>query len=214
MHLLNYDLLILKPQTSKGANIMSNFDISLMENSDVKESAKVLSLAMLNNSLHVAVFQGNGENERLEIEAMFYGLFTKLPGIVFLAKEGEKIIGVMRMISCDGRKETDDSIEVLEEDKIDDRRSIWRKEWAIHEPVDQHWHLGPIGVLPSYRRMGIGSKLMRIFCKEVDACSAKAYLETDLDENVRFYKEFGFEVISTSNILHVENRYMLRGSQT
>jgi len=44
----------------------------------------------------------------------------------------------------------------------------------------------------------------------VDACSAKAYLETDLDENVRFYKKFGFEIISKSIIFHVENRYMAR----
>ena len=44
--------------------------------------------------------------------------------------------------------------------------------------------------------------------------SAKAYLETDLDDNVLFYKKFGFEVISTSTIFQVENRYMLRVSQT
>ncbi len=193
---------------------MNNFNISFMQNSDVKESAKVLSIAMLNNPLHVAVFQGNSENERLEIEKMFNELFIKLPGIIYLAKEDEKIIGVMRMKSCVGSKETDDSIEVKDENKIDYRKSIWHKEWTIYDPVEQHWHLGPIGVLPSYCGMGIGSKLMRIFCKEVDACSAKAYLETDLDENVRFYKKFGFEVISTSNILHIENRYMLRVSQT
>ena len=193
---------------------MNNLNISFMEISDVKEAAKVLSIAMLNNPLHVAVFQGNSENERLEIEKMFIELFTNLPGIVFLAKEGKSIVGVMRMKSCVGRKETQDSIKVKDNNTIDYRKSIWRKEWAIHDPVEQHWHLGPIGVLPSHHGMGVGTKLMRIFCNEVDACSAKAYLETDLDENVRFYKKFGFKVIATSNILQVENRYMLRVSQT
>jgi len=116
------------------------------------------------------------------------------------------------MKSCNGRKGTDDSISVKDQNSIDKRKSVWRKEWAIHEPKEQHWHLGPIGVLPTYQGMGIGSKLMRIFCREVDACSAMAYLETDLDENVRFYKKFGFEVIATSNSFHVENRYMVRVS--
>lgn len=80
-------------------------------------------------------------------------------------------------------------------------------------PVEQHWHLGPIGVLPSHRGMGVGTELMQCFCKEVDNCSAKAYLETDLDENVLFYEKFGFKVISISNLFKVENRYMLRNPQ-
>ena len=50
---------------------MSNFHISFMEHSDIQESARVLSIAMLNNPLHIAVFHGNGENERLEIEKMY-----------------------------------------------------------------------------------------------------------------------------------------------
>jgi ribosomal protein S18 acetylase RimI-like enzyme len=182
-----------------------------MENNDIEEAAKVLSIAMLHNPLHVAVFQGNGEHERREIEQMFIGLFTRLPGIVFLAKKGGKIIGVMRMKSCVGGKMPANSIK---DNNLLDRKYTWRKEWANHDPVRQHWHLGPLGVLPGYRRMGIGSELMRIFCKEVDACSAQAYLETDLEENVRFYRKFGFEGIATSTIFQVTNHYMLRGPKT
>ena len=192
---------------------MSNFHISFMEHSDIQESAKVLSLAMLNNPLHIAVFQGNGENERLEIEGMFFELFQNLPGIVFLAKEHDSIVGVMRMKSCVGRKTEDESKEQEDENDINCRKSIWHREWSINDPVEQHWHLGPIGVLPSHRGLGIGSRLMERFCKEVDNCSAKAYLETDLDENVLFYKRFGFKVVSKSNIFNVENRYMVRTPQ-
>ena len=189
---------------------MYDFQISFMENNDIQESAKVLSLAMLNVSLHLAVFQGNSENERLEIEKMFNELLIQLPGIVFLAKEHQKIVGVMRMKSCGGRKTENESKELKDENNINYRKSIWHREWSIKDPVEQHWHLGPIGVLPSHRRLGIGSRLMQRFCKEVDACSAKAYLETDSGENVRFYKKFGFKVISESTIFNVENRYMLR----
>ena len=192
---------------------MCNLRISFMEHSDIQESVKVLSLAMLNNPLHVAVFQGNGETERMIIERMFLELFHNRPGIVFVAKERDKIIGVMRMNSCVGKKVTAESKKLKDEQDTDNRQGDWLNEWAKRDPKEQHWHLGPIGVLPSHRRLGVGSQLMERFCTEVDNCSAKAYLETDLDENVRFYEKFGFEVISESDIFQVINRYMVRDSQ-
>jgi ribosomal protein S18 acetylase RimI-like enzyme len=192
---------------------MNNFHISFLENTDVQESAQVLSLAMLNNPMHIAVFGGNGENERVEIEKMFLELFYRRLGIVFLAKEGQKIVGVMRMNSCVGKTTKGESEEQRDEKDTNTRKSVWLREWAIRDPKEQHWHLGPIGVLPSHRRLGVGSTLMERFCDEVDKCSAHAYLETDLDENVRFYKKFGFEVISTSDIFQVKNRYMTRESK-
>ena len=189
---------------------MDNLHISLMELSDIQEATKVLSIAMLNNPLHVAMLKGNGEKERLEIEKMFLELFQSLPGIVFLAKENDTIIGVMRMKSCQGRKPVDGIKEPADENDISWRKSVWQREWAIRDPKEQHWHLGPIGVLPSHQGVGVGSRLMEIFCREVDKCSAKAYLETDLDENVRFYEKFGFKLVSENEIFDVKNRYMLR----
>ena len=192
---------------------MSNFRISLMEQNDIQKSAEALSIAMLNNPHHLGVFLGNGEKERLEIEIMFFGLLNNLPGVVFLAKENEKIIGVMRMKSCIGK--VIDDLDVFEDQNdIDWRKSVWFKEWAKHDPVEQHWHLGPIGVLPTHQGLGVGSTLMERFCKEVDACMAKAYLETDLDKNVCFYEKYGFKVFSESEIFGVKNRYMFRDSQT
>jgi len=193
---------------------MGNFQISFMEQSDIQESAKVLSFAMLNNPLHVAVFQGNGEKERMEIENMFSELLVELPGIVFLATEKQNIIGVMRMKSWKGGKATDGLKDSEDENDIGWRKSVWHTEWARHEPLSQHWHLGPIGVLPSHQGSGIGSILMERFCMEVDACLAKAYLETDLDKNVRFYEKFGFKVVSESEIFNVKSRYMSRASKS
>ena len=89
---------------------MDAIQISFMENSDIREAVKVLSIAMLDAKLHVAVLQGSSENESREIEKMFLGLFTQLPGIVFLAKEKQNIVGVMRMKSCEGYKPVDDPI--------------------------------------------------------------------------------------------------------
>jgi ribosomal protein S18 acetylase RimI-like enzyme len=193
---------------------MKDINISLMETNDVQESARVLSVAMVDNPLHAAIFQGKGEKERLEIEKMFNNLFIQLPGVVFLAREKNNIIGVMRMKSCSGSKAKDDPKNSEDKNSIDWRKSVWQAEWARHDPSEQHWHLGPIGVLPSHQGSGIGSSLMERFCREVDACSAKAYLETEGDKNKRFYKKFGFDIISKSTILNVVNLYMERVYQT
>ncbi len=191
---------------------MSQFRISFMEKGDIQESANVLSVAMLNNPIHIAVFQGKGETERMKIEKMFSNLLTELTEIVFLVKEKQNIIDVMRMKSCEGDKVVKAIEDPIDETDIEWRTSVWHTEWASHEPLDQHWQLGPIGVLPSHQGLGIGSRLMERFCTEVDACKAKAYLETDLDKNVSFYKKFGFKVDSESEIFNVKCRYMLRAS--
>jgi len=119
----------------------------------------------------------------------------------------------MRMKSCLGPKATHDSEAPRDAEEIQSRRAVWRREWSHRDPREQHWHLGPIGVLPPYQGLGIGSRLMERFCEEVDRCSAKAFLETDLDENVRFYEKFGFKVVFEKDIFEVPNRFMERDLQ-
>lgn len=98
--------------------VMDSCQISLMELSDIQEAVKVLSIAMLGNPLHIAVFKGDGEDQRLEIEKMFVDLFHNLPGIVFLAKERNTIVGVMSMKPCQGRKIEDGFKEQADENEI------------------------------------------------------------------------------------------------
>ncbi len=76
---------------------MEKFSITFLEKSNISESSRVLSEAMLNVPLHIAVFQGHGEKERKIIEKMFFELLSDLPGITFLARMNRKIVGVMRM---------------------------------------------------------------------------------------------------------------------
>lgn len=116
----------------------------------------------------------------------------------------------MRMKSCKGRKPAESTKIPEDEHDVDWRKSVWFTEWAHHDPASQHWHLGPIGVLPSHQGLGAGSMLMERFCKEVDACQTIAYLETDLDKNVSFYKKFRFKLVAESKVFEVKNRYMLR----
>ena len=190
---------------------MGDIHLSLMQRSEIQDAARVLSAAMLDNPLHIAILLGKGEAQRMEIETMFHSLLTELPGVVFLAKENQDIVGVMRMNSCQGR-DVQPPEQPGDLNDINWRRSVWRAEWARRDPKEQHWHLGPIGVLPQHQGKGIGSMLMERFCREVDACGAQAYLETDKDMNVRFYEKFGFKLMEEADIFGVMNRYMLRGA--
>jgi ribosomal protein S18 acetylase RimI-like enzyme len=189
---------------------MEKLKISFLEKSDISEASRVLSKAMLKVPLHIAVFQGQGEKERKIIEKMFFELLSDLPGITFLARINRQIVGVMRMKSCDGSKVSNEHVPTEDVNNLDWRKLYWHNEWARHDPLNQHWHLGPVGVLPSHQGKGIGTKLLNRFCQEVDACSAPAYLETDTDKNVRFYERFGFEVENETQIFDVKNRYMWR----
>ncbi len=189
---------------------MEKLKISFLEESDISEASRVLSKAMLKVPLHIAVFQGQGEKERKIIEKMFFELLSDLPSITFLARINRQIVGVMRMKSCDGSKVSNEHAPTEDVNNLDWRKLYWHNEWARHDPLNQHWHLGPVGVLPSHQGKGIGTKLLNRFCQEVDACSAPAYLETDTDKNVRFYERFGFEIENETQIFDVKNRYMWR----
>jgi len=189
---------------------MEKFSITFLEKSDISESSKVLSEAMLNVPLHIAIFQGHGEKERKMIENIFFELLRDFPGITFLARINRQIVGVIRMKSCNGSKVNNECAQTGDVANLEWRKSYWQNEWARHDPLEQHWHLGPVGVLPSHQGKGIGTKLLSRFCQEVDACLSPAYLETDTDKNVRFYERFGFEIVKETEIFDVKNRYMWR----
>lgn len=86
----------------------------------------------------------------------------------------------------------------------------WLGAWSKHDPDERHWHLGPVAVDAHLQGKGIGSNLMRVFCAKMDAAGETAYLETDKDINVRFYRQFGFEVVGEEDVLGIPNWFMIR----
>lgn len=83
---------------------MSELVISLLEKKDIPEAARVLSIAMLENPIHVAVFQGKDEEARRRIEQIYYTCLQDYPEIVFIGKIDTQIVGVFRMYSCLSRQ--------------------------------------------------------------------------------------------------------------
>jgi ribosomal protein S18 acetylase RimI-like enzyme len=90
------------------------------------------------------------------------------------------------------------------------RTISWLGAWSKRDPGERHWHLGPLAVDAHLQGRGVGSRLMQIFCAQMDAARDDAYLETDKPENVRFYERFGFGVIGEEEMLGVRNWFMFR----
>jgi ribosomal protein S18 acetylase RimI-like enzyme len=193
---------------------MDNVLIQLAENNEIQEAAHVLSFAMIDNPIHLAVHQGRGEKERVETEKAFLDILNEISAKIFLAKSGDKIIGVMRMRLCNGSEVSNNNEESEGADNFEFRKALWLNEWASRDPKYPHCHFGPLGVLPVFQKQGVGSKLMQRVCAEVDELKAIAYLETDRERNIGLYSKFGFEVVDESMILNVKNSYMRRTNKS
>ncbi len=81
---------------------------------------------------------------------------------------------------------------------------------ALHDPAEPHWHIGPIGVRPDMQGRGVGSALLARFLQDADGDGTPAFLETDVDQNVRLYERFGFRIVDRACILGIETIFMRR----
>ncbi len=86
----------------------------------------------------------------------------------------------------------------------------WSREWGKRDPAEPHWHLGPIAVELALQGLGIGTQMLAVCCGRMDADGGAGYLETDKEENVRFYASFGFEVVEEAPVLGMRNWFMRR----
>jgi ribosomal protein S18 acetylase RimI-like enzyme len=65
---------------------------------------------------------------------------------------------------------------------------------ALQEPKQNHYYLAILGVDPKAQGMGIGSALIKAGLVICDKEKKPAYLVTDTEAAVRFYKRHGFRV--------------------
>jgi GNAT superfamily N-acetyltransferase len=61
-------------------------------------------------------------------------------------------------------------------------------------PDEPHWYLELLGTDPPHQRKGIGAALMKPVLDRCDAEGLPAYLETQKERNVPYYRHHGFEV--------------------
>ena len=196
--------------------------IGALDESQVWEAVGVLERGMRDNPTHVAVYGDDPELRRSRLRRVF-GAGMEVLGLHrhMLAAWGPdgSVVGVCgAMPPGECRPGLGQQLRLAPHVLALGPRTLvrtarWLGTWKKHDPEGRHWHLGPVAVDAHLQGMGIGSKLMRVFCAQMDAAGEDAYLETDRSENVRFYERFGFEVISEAEVLDAPNWFMLRRPQ-
>lgn len=183
---------------------------------ELPEAAFLASRAMIDLPENKIVFSGR----RHRMEAVFRILFTNCPGRVLLAKKGDSIAGVMRVVEWpECRPPLMEGLRLLPFMASALKGSIFKSIkldtlWTRHDPKEHHWHIDPIAVKPEIQRQGVGGLLMDYYCRFVDSRNSAGYLETGMEENVRFYEKFGFSVIGESPFYDAVNWFMWRPKQS
>jgi len=165
----------------------------------------------------IALWGGKSEAQRVRIEKALYLMYLHNPHFkTLIARLEGKIVGVHSMLPWPHCQPTFmEAIKLarwmLPLTRWNSLRGIALQSASSHlDPHEPHWHLGPIGVLPDQRGLGIGKRLVVMALDSFDREGIPAYLETDQPGVVHQEEQLGFRVIGESKILGVHNWLMWR----
>lgn len=82
---------------------------------------------------------------------------------------------------------------------------LWRGQAVLsaierHHPSAPHWYLAVLGTDPADQGRGLGSALIRHVLDAPENLGEAAYLETETEANVPFYRRHGFEVVEEIDV--------------
>ena len=199
---------------------MTGTEVRPLAKGEHRAAAGVTSRALADSPTAVAIY---GEDPLLGLAGLYGELtpfFAVLPAPQMAAFAGSCVIAAAGLAppgGCIGAFSTQGTFELAEtptpEVSPPTRAHSFWAHWALADPAEEHWHLGPVGVEPGFQGRGIGGALMRAVCSWLDEGGRLAWLETDKPRNVRFYSALGFEVAATTAILGVDTWYMRREAQ-
>jgi ribosomal protein S18 acetylase RimI-like enzyme len=203
------------------ARNLEGLEIGALDASQIEEALDVVARGMRDNPMHIAAFGDDPEIRQRKFHTLMSAAFSiKDFSQTLVARDADgKIMGVCGvMLPGDCRPTIAEELRLLPRllsngPRATGRMARWMGAWAKHDPEERHWHLGPVAVDAHLQGMGIGSKLMMVFCARMDAAGEDAYLETDKPENVRFYERFGFEVVGEQEVIGATSWFMLRQAQ-
>ena len=200
---------------------LDRMEIGAFDASEIEEVLDVLARGMRDNPLHVAAFGEDSERRRRRFRGLMAAAFSirNFSHTLVARREDGVIVGVCGMMppgNClpDFRQRLRLVPTLLSIGPRPVGRTMrWLGVWERHEPEERHWHLGPLAVDAHLQGVGVGSRMMQVFCAQMDAAREDAYLETDKPENARFYERFGFKVVGEQEVLGVTSYFMLRRSE-
>jgi ribosomal protein S18 acetylase RimI-like enzyme len=202
-----------------GWNDLSAASITPLADSQLQQTVNVLARAFCSNPLNRAVVRS--EDPERCFRSNRHNMQTLLPiarlyGQVLVATLDGEVTGGL-VASPPGRFP-------LPPPPLMDRLGfLMRQGWSIarrwevvfealdaFHPVEPHWYLGVLGVGGFAQRRGVGAALLSHWLAGVDRDDMPAYLETDSEENVRFYERRGFSLAGETSILGVRAWRMKR----
>lgn len=193
-----------------------NIKLKILSAKDFEIAAELLSIAMLDNPLHVAVFGLDRKKRKHNLYKFFYLLlpFIYSKGFLYGAIREEKLIGLLAVMtpgSCNFSLKIKLYL-ICKTFKLFGffmglKICCWLFKWHINDFKHNHWHLGPLAVDPNQRQQGIASTLLNKFLTQLNGLPI--WLETDKSVNVDFYIKRGFVVHKEISILKVKNYFLL-----
>lgn len=194
---------------------MNEIQIMAMKPDEVETAALLCAGAFLPTPFSRAIMGGGGEKEKKNLIRGMRSLISSKFGTVLVAKDGERVVGVMRMIEwpdCQQPIFTKGGYIMgrIFAGKAVARVKESRRVWGEHDPKTPHLHIDPICVLPEMQGKGVGSTLMKYYCVHLDKLGMPGYLETDQPINVKFYKKHGFVVKEEGMNIGMPNWYLWR----
>jgi ribosomal protein S18 acetylase RimI-like enzyme len=186
---------------------------------ELPEAAKLVARAMCDNPIDVRVFALADPVRRKRALTRFFTAALRgqlRRGSIIAAFDEATIVGAYAMSPPgDCQPSIREKVRILPTVIVGNRPGTlvrvlsWVGEWSKRDPVESHWHLGPVAVAPEFQGQGVGTAMITDFCSRLDA-RALAYLETDKAENVRLYQRFGFKLVAEAEVLGVRNWFMSR----
>ena len=196
---------------------MSAITIGPMTRADLDAACEVIGLAVADNPRTLANVRGDHQRARVMMQRV--GRFAKLGrpfGSALVAKDEGRLVGVLNTVpwprcqlNTRERLKTAPRMIGIMGSALPSMLKMTNAR-AKHDPDRPHWHVGPVGVHPDRQGKGIGKALLAYFAEIIDKQPADAFLETDVDRNVKLYEQFGFRVIAEAEIIGINTRFMWR----
>ncbi len=195
--------------------------IRTLARDELDAAADLLAEGMRDNPLHVKAFGADPQRRRQRLRRFLGELVAhvdaggELLG-AFMHGELVSVLGVLKPGRCRPAPTAvlrmAGAVIIANPPLVVWRILRWLAAWARNDPAEPHAHIGPVAVLPAWRRQGVGRALMTQCCRDLDVLGAVGWLETDLAINVAFYKTLGFAVVRQESVLGVPNTFMRRES--
>lgn len=191
--------------------------IQALQHKELSVAVELCARAMSDNPIHIRVFGTVPEKRVQRLVRFFTGMlaYVHRKGQLYGAYEKQKLVGVIGLFPPNQCKPSVlDFLRLVPSFMLSTywfrlgRLARWLIIWAIKDPAQPHWHLGPLAVDPAWQRQGIGSQLLEFACEKGQG--DYLYLETDKIENVRFYEKYGFLTLSTPMVLGTPSWLMMR----